>query len=272
MSSEKVVLITGASRGIGRRIAIGLADQGHTVIGVSRSAPDLSVDMKSGHGEFFSITGDVSEIAFVERLKSQVMKEHGTVQILINAAGIFGPIDLIQNTNPEEWTQTFMVDVIAPYYMTRAFLPGMLEKGWGRIINVSSAAALHPPGPLNSAYATAKVALNQLTRHIAAEVASSGVTANVIHPGDVRSDMWADIKKKADALGEIGKDYQAWVDWVEKTGGDDASKAMDLVIELVSSTSDSINGRFCWINEPLQAPIASWEDPTDSRPWGDGKD
>jgi NAD(P)-dependent dehydrogenase (short-subunit alcohol dehydrogenase family) len=58
------------------------------------------------------------------------------------------------------------------------------------------------------------VALNQLTRHISAEISGSGVTANVIHPGDVQSDMWADIKAKAEALGEVGKDYKAWVDWV----------------------------------------------------------
>ena len=69
----------------------------------------------------------------------------------------------------------------------------MLESGWGRIVNITSAASLHPPGPINSAYGTAKAALNQLTRHLAAEVAGSGVTANVIHPGDVRTAMWADI-------------------------------------------------------------------------------
>ena len=70
----------------------------------------------------------------------------------------------------------------------------MLEAGWGRIVNVTSAASLHPPGPLNSAYGTAKAALNQFTRHLAAEIAGSGVTANVIHPGDVKTDMWADIR------------------------------------------------------------------------------
>ena len=143
----------------------------------------------------------------------------------------------------------------------------MLEAKWGRIINLSSAAALHPPGKLNSAYATAKVALNQFTRHLAAEISGSGVTANVIHPGDVRSDMWADISAKADALGEAGADYKSWVDWVEKTGGDDPKKAGQLILKLVSDESASINGRFCWIDNPLQEPIPSWDDPTDERPW-----
>jgi NAD(P)-dependent dehydrogenase (short-subunit alcohol dehydrogenase family) len=122
-----------------------------------------------------------------------------------------------------------MIDALAPYFTSRVFLPAMLEANWGRIINLSSAASLHPPGKLNSAYATAKVALNQFTRHLAAEISGSGVTANVIHPGDVRSDMWADISAKADALGEAGADYKSWVDWVEKTGGEDEKTAFELL-------------------------------------------
>jgi NAD(P)-dependent dehydrogenase (short-subunit alcohol dehydrogenase family) len=163
--------------------------------------------------------------------------------------------------------ETIMIDTIAAYYTSRAFLPAMLENKWGRIINVSSAAALHQPGKLNSAYATAKVALNQFTRHLAAEISGSGVTANVIHPGDVRTEMWADIKAKADALGADGADYKAWVDWVDETGGDAPTKAADLIIKLISDESADTNGLFCWIDSPLQAPIPSWDKPKDSRPW-----
>ena len=267
MSAAKLALVTGASRGIGRQIALGLADQGHKVIAVSRSALDVSDLSTLQKSMITSITGDVSDNSFVEKLQQQVAKEHGVVQILVNAAGVFGPIDLIHNTDPTEWVRTLIIDAIAPYYTVRSFLPGMLNGKWGRIISLTSAASLHPPGPLNSAYGTSKAALNQLTRHLAAEISGSGVTANVIHPGDVRSDMWGDIKAKAEALGEVGKDYKAWVDWVDQTGGDDPKKAMNLVLKLVSAESDSVNGRFCWIDQPLQAPIPSWEDPVDARPW-----
>jgi NAD(P)-dependent dehydrogenase (short-subunit alcohol dehydrogenase family) len=102
---------------------------------------------------------------------------------------------------------------------------------------------------------------------LAAEISGSGVTANVIHPGDVRSDMWADIGVKAGALGEAGADWKSWVDWVDKTGGDDPRKAGELILKLVSNESAAINGRFCWIDNPLQDPIPSWDDPTDERPW-----
>jgi NAD(P)-dependent dehydrogenase (short-subunit alcohol dehydrogenase family) len=257
-----LALVTGASRGIGREIALALADDGHTVIAVSRRPnPDES------HPKITSIAGDISDNKFVTQLQKDVSAKFGTVQILVNAAGIFGPIALIKDSDPEQWLETIMIDAIAPYYTSRAFLPAMLESKWGRIINLSSAAALHQPGKLNSAYATAKVALNQFTRHMAAEISGSGVTANVIHPGDVRSEMWADIRAKAASLGEDGADYTSWVEWVEKTGGDDPKKAADLIMKLVSDETASINGRFLWIDNPLQAPIESWDEPVESPPW-----
>jgi NAD(P)-dependent dehydrogenase (short-subunit alcohol dehydrogenase family) len=149
----------------------------------------------------------------------------------------------------------------------RAFLGGMLDAGWGRIVNLTSAASLHPPGPLNSAYGTAKVALNQFTRHLAAEIAGSGVTANVIHPGDVKTAMWADIRERVAGMGAVGENYISWAEWVEETGGDPPQKAVDLVLRLTSDAGADTNGMFCWIDDPLQAPIASWDPPSDERPW-----
>ena len=102
-----------------------------------------------------------------------------------------------------------MIDAVAPYLVTRAFVGGMVDAGWGRIVNITSAASLHPPGPMNSAYGTAKVALNQFTRHLAAELAGTGVTANVLHPGDVKTDMWADIRDRVDRRRSGGRGLRA---------------------------------------------------------------
>jgi NAD(P)-dependent dehydrogenase (short-subunit alcohol dehydrogenase family) len=143
----------------------------------------------------------------------------------------------------------------------------MIERGWGRIINFTSAAALHPPGPLNSAYAVSKVALNQLTRHLAAELAGTGVTANVVHPGDVKTEMWAAIRAEAGALGPQAEGYQRWVSWVEATGGDDPQKAAELVLRLAGDEGAGITGRFLWIEGGLQAPIPSWGDGEGLQPW-----
>ena len=161
---------------------------------------------------------------------------------------------------PTIGSETLLVDAVGPYLTCRAYLGAMLSAGWGRIINVSSAAALYPPGPLNSAYATAKAALNRMTRHLAAEVAGTGVTANVIHPGSLRTDMWADIKAKvAAASGDAGA-LQEWVDLVERTGGDPPAKAIAVVLRLVSDEGALINGQFCWPEDALEPPIAAWSD------------
>ena len=138
----------------------------------------------------------------------------------------------------------------------------MIDAGWGRIVNITSAASLHPPGPLNSAYATAKVALNQLTRHLACEVAGTGVTANVIHPGDVKTDMWQDIHDRVAVMGPEAEPYRQWAAWVEETGGDPPEKAVDLVLRAdLAMRARTATGEFCWVEDPLQAPIPSWGEP-----------
>jgi NAD(P)-dependent dehydrogenase (short-subunit alcohol dehydrogenase family) len=132
------------------------------------------------------------------------------------------------------------------------------------VINVSSAASLHQPGALNSAYGTSKAGLNQFTRHLAAELEGTGVTANVIHPGDLKTEMWADIRQQVDALGDVAADYAQWVSWVEETGGDPIEKAAELVLRAIGS---DVNGRFLWIEDPLQPAIASWGEDDKELPW-----
>ncbi len=235
-----IAVVTGASRGVGRAIAEALEARGLTVATVARRSARFAAD--------------VSNPADVDRLKTTVEAELGRPTVLVNAAGVFGPIALVQDSDPAEWIETLMIDSVGPYLVSRAFLRGMLDAGWGRIVSLSSAASLHPPGRLNSAYGTAKVALNQFTRHLAAELAGTGVTANVIHPGDVKTAMWADIRAKAGAVGESG--YDRWVAWVEQTGGDPPEKAAQLVLDILES---DINGRFLWIDAPLQTPSPSWD-------------
>jgi NAD(P)-dependent dehydrogenase (short-subunit alcohol dehydrogenase family) len=245
----KVAVVTGASRGLGREVADGLEAAGADVARVARTA------------EYHC---DVTNPGEVEQLKKRIEAELGAPQILVNAAGVFGPVEPIRQSEPERWIETLLVDAVGPYLTCRAFMGGMVENGWGRIVNVTSAASLHPPGTLGSAYATAKVALNQLTRHLAAELEGTGVTANVMHPGDVKTEMWADIRDQALRLGPEGDALRQWVEWVEETGGDPPEKAVALVQRILES---DVNGRFLWIEEPLQPPIPSWGDNGALQPW-----
>lgn len=266
----KVAVVTGASRGLGQQVALNLAAHGAHVALVARDEGQLRETerlIRQAGGLAQPAPADISNPAAVTHLKQFVEAQLGSPSILINAAGIFGPIQLIKESDPSRWVETIMINAIGPYLICRAFIGGMLEQGWGRIVNFTSAASLHPPGALNSAYATSKVALNQFTRHLAAELAGTGVTANVIHPGDVKTDMWADIQAQATEAGPIGEEYLQWTRWVEQTGGDDPKKAADLVLGLMSDQAASTTGQFLWIEAGLQAPIPSWTEPENTQPW-----
>jgi NAD(P)-dependent dehydrogenase (short-subunit alcohol dehydrogenase family) len=268
----KVAVVTGASRGLGQCVALRLADSGADVALIARSqaALDDTAQQIAALGVratvFASDLGKL-DVAQTADIKSAVERQLGTPSILVNGAGIFGPIRLFKDVDPSAWLETLAINTLSPILLARAFVGGMIDGGWGRIVNFTSAASLHHPGPLNSAYATSKVALNQFTRHLAAELEGTGVTANVIHPGDVKTEMWAVIQEHANALGAEGEPYRQWARWVDETGGDDPEKASDLVLDLMSGAAANVSGQFLWIKDGLQAPIPSWGEPTNTQPW-----
>jgi len=266
----KVAVVTGASRGVGRRIAARLGQLGAAVALLARGEAgleDTRQDLAAKGARALVVPVDLGKPHSVQQVKGVIEGELGIPSILVNAAGVFGPIDLIKDSDPAAWIETIMINTVASYLTSRAFVGGMIDAGWGRIVNVTSAAALHDPGPVNSAYGTSKAALNQFTRHLASELKGTGVTANVIHPGDVKTAMWADIKAGAERLGSGADAYTQWVNWVRETGGDDPEKAADLVEELTRDDAAQINGRFLWIRDGLQSPIPSWGKPGELQPW-----
>ena len=257
----RVALVTGAGRGIGRHAALRLAELGSPVALVARSADQLrevADTVAAAGGKALAIPADLGTPESVSRIKERTERELGAPSILVNAAGVFGPIQFVWKADPEAWIRTLMINTVSAYLTCRAFVGHMIAERWGRIINVSSAASLSEPGPTNSAYGTSKAALNHFTRHLAAEIAGSGVTANVIHPGDVKTEMWATIGASAEAIGSDGARYRKWVQWVESTGGDDPGKAADLIATLASDKAAAINGRFLWIKDGLKSPVPSW--------------
>jgi NAD(P)-dependent dehydrogenase (short-subunit alcohol dehydrogenase family) len=266
----KIAVVTGASRGVGRHIAVRLARQGAVVALLARSEAgleDTRQQLVAEGARTLVVPADVGKPESVMQAKSVIERDLGVPSILVNAAGVFGPIDLIKDSDSDAWIETIMINTIGSYLVCRAFVGGMIDGGWGRIVNVTSAAALHEPGPVNSAYGTSKAALNQFTRHLASELKGTGITANVIHPGDVKTDMWAFIKAKSERLGSVADAYVKWADWVEETGGDDPEKAADLVADLMSDDAAEINGQFLWIKDGLQKPIASWGEAGEQQPW-----
>jgi NAD(P)-dependent dehydrogenase (short-subunit alcohol dehydrogenase family) len=266
----KIAVVTGASRGLGRRIAVRLAQHGATVALLARRTAgleDTRRQLEAEGGRALVVPVDLGKPESFDHVKGVIERDLGIPSILVNAAGVFGPIDLIKDTDPAAWIETIMINTIGPYLTCRAFIGGMIDRGWGRIVNVTSAAALHEPGPVNSAYGTSKTALNQFTRHLASELKGTGVTANVIHPGDVKTDMWAEINASAERLGDLADAYVKWAHWVQDTGGDDPEKAADLVLHLMSNDAAEVNGRFLWIKDGLQSPVPSWGERAELQPW-----
>jgi NAD(P)-dependent dehydrogenase (short-subunit alcohol dehydrogenase family) len=267
--ARRVALITGGGSGIGREIAIGLAATAIDVVVVGRREAALatvaSEITNAGHSARY-LVADVSSIDEVEWLRQALAG--GPPSILVNAAGTFGPLAPVVDSDPVEWLATIGVNTVSSYLTARAFAPAMIAAGWGRILNLSSAASLHPPGPGNSAYGTSKVALNQFTRQLATELEGTGVTVNVFHPGDVRTEMFEDIRRKVAVAGSVAAlNYGPWVEWMDSTGGDPPHKAVDLVLRVITGP-DAPNGEFLWIDEPLRAPVASWEGVGGTPRWG----
>src|SRR5687768_8881638 len=135
----KTAVVTGASRGLGQAIAVALAEAGAMVALVARTAETLYDVEQSIPGERAqAFPCDVGSPQEVDAMQLGVEAALGTPTILVNAAGMFGPIKLIKDSDPDLWIETLMVNTVAPYLTCRAFLPGMLGAGWGRIINVTS--------------------------------------------------------------------------------------------------------------------------------------
>jgi NAD(P)-dependent dehydrogenase (short-subunit alcohol dehydrogenase family) len=177
----KLALVTGGGRGIGASIAKALAGTGARVIVCGRSKPDLDAVAKE-------IGGVAMQVDLLDRKATDVaMASAGHVDVLVNNAGIAESASL-ERTSDEMWDRIMELDATAPFRVTRAFVPGMIKAGWGRIINVASNAGVSGYG-YTAAYCAAKHAMVGMTRALAIDLARTGVTINAICPGWVETAM-----------------------------------------------------------------------------------
>ena len=185
----QVALVTGAGRGIGRAIALALSDAGAAVVVCARSLDEVSgvAGQIQGCGRHaLAVRCDVTDRQEVQGMVAPVEETLGPVDLLVNNAGQFGPVGPLAATDPDQWWQALEVNLRGPLYCTRAVLPGMLARGHGRIVNVSSGAGLTAI-PMLSAYVVSKTALYRLSENLAAETCGHGVMVFAIDPGLVRT-------------------------------------------------------------------------------------
>ena len=256
-----IALVTGGGSGVGETVAIKLADHGIKIALAGRTEAKLERVLKAiqdAGGQAALFPCDVSQADQVEELKAAVVNRLGHPQILFNSAGLQGETVPIGKSTPGKWIETFSVNAIGPYLTCRAFMGEMVGLGWGRIINVSSAASLGEVGGIGSVYQLSKVALNHFTRQLAVELEGTGVTANVLHPGEVKTEMWAAIKEETLRHPESGLGLLNWAKMVEETGGDPPEKSADVVLDLIESEGEAVNGQFLWIKDGIKDPMTSW--------------
>ena len=233
----KTALITGGSRGIGRSIARAFMEAGCAVMLAARKQDRLAQaekELKAVSPQVAAFRCDVSRPDQVKGLVEATARRFGSIQILVNSAGILGPTGPAWQNDPAAWEETIRVNLIGTYLCCREVLPIFLRQGGGKIINLAGGGAAFP-WPRFSAYSASKAAVVRFTETLAAEVKGNGIQVNVMAPGANDTEMF---RKAAETEPRLLEDLP-----------EDPLKPARLACFLASEASDHITGRFIHVNQ-----------------------
>ena len=186
----KLALVTGSSRGVGQQIAIGLAQLGAIVVvhGRTRKNTEKTCSLLEGYGvAIYSVEGDLVNNEDITGITNYMIDKFGGVDILYNNAAIMSPFkEDIWKHSPDAWEASYQVNVYALYYFCAAFIPLMIQRGYGRIINLTSGIKDQPE---LLPYSSTKAAVDKLTQDLAVKLEGTGVRINRLDPGWLKTDM-----------------------------------------------------------------------------------
>jgi NAD(P)-dependent dehydrogenase (short-subunit alcohol dehydrogenase family) len=256
---DRVAIITGGSGGIGKAIAAAFAREGASLVLVSRTGEELEKIQRG-----LAISGPVVEIfpADISRkedvrgLLDFTLKKFGTVDILVNSAGIQGPIGLITDIDEKDWFEAIKINLYGTFLCIKAVLPVMMKNNRGKILNFSGGGAVSPR-PRFSAYSTAKAGVVRLTETLAGELKEYNIGIHAIAPGAVNTKMLELVLAAGEAA---GKEEMAKAIKQKQEGGVPPPKVAELAVFLASDRSDGLSGRLIslpwdnWVAIPQHVP------------------
>jgi len=239
---NKVAVITGAGRGIGKAISEGFAQEGAAVVLIARTKSELEKTterIQTFGRRVLAIPADVSDSNSVDDFFKIVLEEFGGIDILVNNAGRQFPIGPLVENDTKDWIETIMVNLVGTVLCCKAVLPGMIERRQGKIINLSGGGAT-APRPNFSAYAASKAAVIRLTETIADEVRPFNIQVNAIAPGAINTKMLDEVFAAGDAAGEVALSQAKRQ---KQGGGDSLDMVVNLAVSLASDESGTLTGK-----------------------------
>ena len=252
----QVAVVTGAGRGIGRAIAVTLANAGAKVAALARTGSEVdetAAQIEKADGSARAFVVDVTDARAVHAAMIEIESALGPIDLLVNNAGQVGRIGPFVASDTAEWWRVLDTNLRGPMLCTRAVLPGMTARGHGRIVNIASSAA---PLPYLSAYVTSKTALVRFTETVAAETRAYGVYLFALGPGTTRTAM-----SEHSLQSEEGR---RWIPWFGRIFEEKLDVPLErpaqLVVELASGCADAFSGRFLTVFDDLSTLLPRLQD------------
>ena len=241
--TNQVAIITGAGRGIGQAIAQAYAREGANLALAARSQPELeqtAAEIAKTGAQAIAVPTDVTDPAQAERLASAALTRFGRIDLLVNNAGVSGPVGPLQDNDIAQWAETISVNLTGTFLVCRAVIPAMVKQGGGKIINLSGAGAANAWSNL-SAYCASKAAVVRLTEGLAQELAPHNIAVNALGPGSVHTSMWDKMTQDA---ARAGADFIHRLGLqVTSGGGASIDECAELAVWLASQESANLTGR-----------------------------